>query len=110
MRLWYVEDSRDVTRQPGLSYETEAFQLPASTLQRTKTENSKQIFPEKELLGNSPSFHTHVSVSDLYTYFHDRSAYSAAVDQSWEYINPLTGTKAAQFPKKEYIYGIFVTV
>ncbi len=40
------------------------------TLQRTKKENSKQIFPGKELRGHSPNFHIHVSVSD-------RSAYSA---------------------------------
>jgi hypothetical protein len=36
------------------------------TLQRHNTENSKQIFPEKELHGHSPNFHIHVSVSDLY--------------------------------------------
>ncbi len=36
------------------------------TLQRTKSEHSKQIFPEKELRGHSPNFHIHVSVSDLY--------------------------------------------
>jgi hypothetical protein len=45
----------------------------------------KQIFPEKELHGLSPNFHIHVSVSDLYVYSHDRSAYSAAgkyVDRS----------------------------
>jgi hypothetical protein len=35
-------------------------------LQRTNTENSKQIFSKKELLGHSPNFHIHVSVSDLY--------------------------------------------
>jgi hypothetical protein len=34
-------------------------------LQRSSTENSKQIFPEKELRGHSPNFHIHVSVSDL---------------------------------------------
>jgi hypothetical protein len=38
-----------------------------NALQRTKTENSKQIYPEKELRGHSPKFHIHVSVSDLYT-------------------------------------------
>jgi hypothetical protein len=37
-----------------------------STLQRTNTENLKQIFPEKELRGQGPNFHIHVSVSDLY--------------------------------------------
>jgi hypothetical protein len=36
------------------------------TLQITNAENSKQIFPEKELRGYSPNFHMHVSVSDLY--------------------------------------------
>jgi hypothetical protein len=35
-------------------------------LQRTNNENLKQIFPEKELRGQSPNFHTHVFVSDLY--------------------------------------------
>ncbi len=29
-------------------------------------ENSKQIFPEKELRGLSPNFHIRVSVIDLY--------------------------------------------
>jgi hypothetical protein len=38
----------------------------ATALQRTNTENSKQIFPEKELRGHSLNFHIHVSVSDLY--------------------------------------------
>ncbi len=35
-------------------------------LQRHNTENSKQIFPEKELRGYSPNSYIHVSVSDLY--------------------------------------------
>jgi hypothetical protein len=39
--------------------------LPATTLQGTNTENLKQIFPEKELRGQSPNFHMHVSVSNL---------------------------------------------
>jgi hypothetical protein len=34
------------------------------TLQRNNTENSKKIFPEKELGGHSPN--GHVPVSDLY--------------------------------------------
>jgi hypothetical protein len=37
-------------------------------LQRTSTENSKQIFPEKELRGHSPNFHIHVFVSYLYIF------------------------------------------
>ncbi len=36
-----------------------------STLQRHNTENSKKIFPERELRGLSPYCHIHVSVSDL---------------------------------------------
>ncbi len=36
------------------------------TLQRNNTENSKLIFPGKELRGLSPNFHIYVSVSDLY--------------------------------------------
>jgi hypothetical protein len=43
--------------------------LPYYTLQRHNTENSKQMFPEKELRGLSPDIHINVSVSDLYTYF-----------------------------------------
>jgi hypothetical protein len=30
------------------------------------SENSKPIFPEKELRGYSPNFHIHVSESDFY--------------------------------------------
>ncbi len=40
--------------------------LNKNTLQRHNTENSKQIFPGKELWGLSPNFHIHVSESDLY--------------------------------------------
>ncbi len=40
--------------------------LRKAALQRHNTENSKQIFPEKELWGLSPYFHIHVSESDLY--------------------------------------------
>jgi hypothetical protein len=36
------------------------------TLQRTNTENWKQIFPDMESHGHSPNFHIHVSVSNLY--------------------------------------------
>ncbi len=36
-----------------------------ATLQADNIENSKQIFPEKELCGLRPNFHIHVSVSDL---------------------------------------------
>jgi hypothetical protein len=37
-----------------------------ATLQRHNTENSKQIFPGKELRSLSPNSYIHVSVSDLY--------------------------------------------
>jgi hypothetical protein len=37
-----------------------------NALQRHNTENSKPLFPAKELCGFSPDFHIHVSVSDLF--------------------------------------------
>jgi hypothetical protein len=37
-----------------------------TALQTNNTNNSKQIFQEKELCGHSPNFHIHVSVSNLY--------------------------------------------
>jgi hypothetical protein len=43
-----------------------------NTLQRFNTENLKQIFLEKELLGHSPN------VCEQFIYSNDRSAYSAA--------------------------------
>ncbi len=39
---------------------------PYPTLQRINAENSKQIFPQKDLRGQSPNFYIHVSVSYLY--------------------------------------------
>ncbi len=47
------------------------------TLQRHNTENSKQIFPEKELRGQIPNSYIHASVSSSYIPT-SRSAYSAA--------------------------------
>ncbi len=50
----------------------------------------KLLFPKQNFNLLSPSSYTHISVRDLYTYFQDQSAYSAAwkyVDRSWEYIN-----------------------
>ncbi len=43
-----------------------AEKMCAGTLQRTNSENSKQIFPEKQLRSHSPNFQLHVSMSDLY--------------------------------------------
>ncbi len=39
-------------------------QSKTDTLQRNTTENSKQVFPKKELRGLSPNLH--IQVSDLY--------------------------------------------
>ncbi len=41
-------------------------QVRRHTAKTQYTENSKQIFPEKELRGHSPDFHIHVPVSDSY--------------------------------------------
>ncbi len=64
------------------------------------TNISKKIFPEKELRGHSPNFHSHVSVSNLYL---PTINLPIAVGKK-------IGTEAAQFPEKEYINGIFVAV
>ncbi len=40
------------------------------------------VFPEMKLRGRVPNFHIHVSVSDLYVYFHDWSTYFAAANQA----------------------------
>jgi hypothetical protein len=69
-------------------------------LQGHNTENSKQIFSEKELRGLSPNFHIQVSVSDLqYTCKNiyvksaqDRSAYSATGKYVDGYPRSLTDT------------------
>ncbi len=62
------------SRQQRLKKNTDLFarklhdSLVYYTLQRHNTKNSKQIFPEKELLVPSQNFHIHVSVtvSNLY--------------------------------------------
>ena len=48
-----------------------------TTLQRHCTENSKQIFPEKELRGLSPNSYIHVSLCDVYIPTIGLLAYSA---------------------------------
>jgi hypothetical protein len=49
-----------------LEFDHHAEILHLTTLQSNKTENLKQIFPGKQLLGYSPNSYIHVSVSDLY--------------------------------------------
>jgi hypothetical protein len=59
-----------------------------AALQRTNTENLKQIFPEKELRGHSPYFHIHVSVSDyIFSWSICLFCCRIYVDPSWEYIS-----------------------
>jgi hypothetical protein len=43
-------------------------------------ENSIYVFPEKELRALSPNFHIHVSVNDLYIYFHNLATYFPAAE------------------------------
>ncbi len=66
----------------------QAWMILAPTLQRHNTENSKQIFPEKELRCLSPNFQ--ITVCERFIYSQDQSAYCAAgkyKDRFWEYIN-----------------------
>ncbi len=84
------------------------------TLQRSNTENAKQIFPEKELRCHSPNFHIPLSVSDLYIPTIDLQEicgrilgiYKSLTDTheclNWDCRLPNT--------KKEYINGIFAAV
>jgi hypothetical protein len=47
------------------------------------------VFPEKELRGLSPYFHSHVSVSDLYIPMMGLPFFlrQNMADRSWEYLN-----------------------
>jgi hypothetical protein len=89
-----------------------------TALQRQNTENSKQIFPEKEYRGLSPNLHIHASVSDLYI---PTIGLPILLEEICRPIlglfKSLTDTwmlKLGLMPrysqKKEYIKGIFVAV
>jgi hypothetical protein len=62
----YIYISFDHLPLSQLIYHYAQTLLPVYTLQRHNNENSKQIFPGKELRGYSPNSYIHVSVSDLY--------------------------------------------
>jgi hypothetical protein len=75
-----------------------------ATVQRTNTENSEQIFPEKELRGHRPNFHIHVSVSDLYLPTIDLPILlreRCGPILGMRHMNVEIGTEAAQLPDKE---------
>ncbi len=87
-------------------------------LQRHYTENLKQIFPEMKLHGLIPNSYIHVSVSDLYVYSRDRSAYSMLqenrrtefINQLHRYMNVEIKTEVAKFLSGDYIKRIFFAV
>ncbi len=71
-------------------------------LQRTNTENLKQILPEKELRGQSPYFHIHVFWA-IYIFTRSICLFCCRkyVDRSWEYKNRSHGIFIAVWGQKE---------
>ncbi len=99
------------------TYKADAIKI-LTTLQRQNTEISKQIFPEKEYWGFSPNFHIHASVSNLYF---STIGLPILLEEICRPILGLyksltdawmlkLGLRLRLFPKREYIYGIFVAV
>ncbi len=87
----------------------------ASKLQRTNTENSKQLFPEKEFRGLGPNFHIHVSLRDLYIptiglpmLLQEICGCGTILGIYKSLINIEMGTETSQFLFWEKINGIFV--
>jgi hypothetical protein len=76
-------------------------------------QNSKQLFPEKELRGHSPNFNIHAAVSDLYIPMIDLPILLQEICGPLLRIyesNVEIGTEVAQFQENEYINGIFLAV
>ncbi len=79
VRINYTSNTSLLTYSKGPFYSTvysPQLQGALHALQRNNTENSVQIFPEKESRGDSPNFP--INVCERFIYSHDQYAYSAA--------------------------------